>query len=162
VRQGRRNEFRHFGWGGEVPDPQAEETFAASRVVLSRAAQGEHAQMHRLYRDLIRLRRHEPALRPGAARVEVYHDAEAGWIAVLLDLQEAGKDLLAVYNLSKSPHEVELELPSRRWALVLSTDDAFYGGPRVRTRPMVDADVGGRLRFELPEETAALYCSEAV
>jgi maltooligosyltrehalose trehalohydrolase len=53
TREGRRREFRHFaGFRGEVPDPQAVETFERSRLTPR--------EPETLYRDLIRLRRELP------------------------------------------------------------------------------------------------------
>src|SRR6185503_1368635 len=71
VRRGRREEFRRFDWQAEVPDPQAEATFARSRLEWARRREGRHAELLRLHRDLLRLRRAELALRPGAVEVSV-------------------------------------------------------------------------------------------
>ncbi|HEY7530674.1 MAG TPA: malto-oligosyltrehalose trehalohydrolase, partial [Gemmatimonadota bacterium] len=84
VREGRRREFASFAWAGEVPDPQAEETFARSRIDPSRAGRPPHAGLLALHRELLRLRREEPALRPGAAAVVVTHDGDAEWVALRL------------------------------------------------------------------------------
>ena len=43
VREGRRREFAAFGWHGEAPDPQAEATFAGSRLDWSLRERGPHA-----------------------------------------------------------------------------------------------------------------------
>ena len=73
VRTGRREEFAAFGWADDVPDPAAEETFLRSR--LDRAS-GSTA-LRALYRDLLRVRREEPALRPGSADCRVACHTEA-------------------------------------------------------------------------------------
>jgi maltooligosyltrehalose trehalohydrolase len=143
VRNGRREEFASFGWTGEVPDPQAEETFEASRPAWERAEAGEGARMLALYRDLLRLRRSEPALRPGAAAVRVRDDQDAGWVAVRYDKEATVVE--AVFNLSPESRAVPLE--DGHWDLVLATDDPAYGGPG-------EAGLGGGLR--LPGYTAAL------
>ncbi|MFO0841788.1 MAG: maltose alpha-D-glucosyltransferase [Gemmataceae bacterium] len=56
VRRGRREEFASFGWQGEVPDPQGEETFARSKLDPSRG----DPELLSLYRELIALRRTLP------------------------------------------------------------------------------------------------------
>ena len=71
VRKGRREEFKAFGWGDDVPDPFAEETFARSRLDRGKLAEPHHAALRALYRDLLRLRRREAALRPGGATFRV-------------------------------------------------------------------------------------------
>jgi maltooligosyltrehalose trehalohydrolase len=144
VRQGRREEFASFGWAGEVPDPQAEETFEASRPSWERAESGDGARMLALYRDLLRLRRSEPALRPAAATVRVRHDESAGWVAARYDKEETVVE--AVFNLSPEARSVPLE--RGRWALVLATDGPVYGGAGEATI------AGGELR--LPGHAAAL------
>ncbi len=53
TREGRRREFRFAGV--EVPDPQAEETFLASKL-----SRDERSGLRDLYRDLLRLRRELP------------------------------------------------------------------------------------------------------
>jgi maltooligosyltrehalose trehalohydrolase len=125
VRKGRQEEFASFGWKGEVPDPQAEETFEASRPRWERAEAEEGARMLALYRDLIRLRRTEPALRPGAATVRVRNDEAAGWVAVRYDKE--GSVLQAVFNLSPEVRVVALE-GDEEWSIALSTEAPAYGG----------------------------------
>jgi maltooligosyltrehalose trehalohydrolase len=73
VRRGRRAEFAAFGWAPEeVPDPQDEQTFAASRLRWEEREQGDHARILAWWRDLLALRRAAPSLRDGRRdRVEV-------------------------------------------------------------------------------------------
>ena len=125
VRKGRQEEFASFGWKGEVPDPQAEDTFEASRPRWEGAEAGEGARMLALYRELIRLRRSEPGLRPGAATVQVRSDETAGWIAVRYDRE--GSVLQAVFNLSPEARVVPLE-GDEDWSVALSTGAPAYGG----------------------------------
>lgn len=125
VREGRRREFAAFAWADQVPDPQAEATFEASRPRWERAESAEGARLRALYRDLLRLRRSEVALRPGTAEVQVRGDEAQGWVAVRYERE--GDVLEAVFNLSPEPREVPLER-ARRWGLVLSSDAPAYGG----------------------------------
>jgi len=58
VTEGRRREFAHFvGFAGEVPDPQAEETFLRSKLRWEELDGEPHAGMLRWYRELLGLRR---------------------------------------------------------------------------------------------------------
>jgi maltooligosyltrehalose trehalohydrolase len=145
VRQGRQEEFASFGWRGDVPDPQAEAAFEASRPRWERAEAGEGAQMLALYRELTRLRRTEPGLRPGAATVQVWNDEAAGWVAVRY--HQEGSVLQAVFNLSAEVRVVPLA-GSEEWSVVLSTDAPTYGGRG-------KAAFAGR-ELRLPGHTAAL------
>lgn len=145
VRKGRQEEFASFGWARTVPDPQAEETFEASRPDWARATSGDGGRMLALYRELLRLRRTEPALRPAAGAVRVRHDAAAGWVAVSYAKEQTV--LEAVFNLSPKAGAVPLA-ESESWRLVLSTDATQYGGRGEATL------AGGDL--SLPRHTAVL------
>ncbi|HEY9505368.1 MAG TPA: DUF3459 domain-containing protein, partial [Gemmatimonadales bacterium] len=148
VRKGRAEDFASFGWSGELPDPQAESTFEASRPDWGRARSGEGAKLVALYRELLRLRRSEPALRPGAAAVRVRHDDAAGWVAVRYEKEE--RALEAVFNLSPEPTPVPI-VDSQRWSVALSTDAPEFGGRGEA------AQAGGALR--LPGHTGVLLRS---
>ncbi len=71
VTEGRRREFRHFAAfsdpaaSASIPDPQAWETFATSRLDWEERSHEPHAGVLRLHRSLLRLRRLEPACRAG-------------------------------------------------------------------------------------------------
>ncbi|HEU4955108.1 MAG TPA: malto-oligosyltrehalose trehalohydrolase, partial [Gemmatimonadales bacterium] len=147
VREGRRREFAAFGWRGEVPDPQSEATFAASSPRWERAGQGEHAQVLALYRDLLRLRRALPLLRPGAAEPAVRHDEKEGWVA--MRLSGGDQTLDAVFNFSTGLRDVPGT--AHPADLLLDTDDPRYGGAGQVRR----TDRG----LALPPRTAALLRS---
>jgi maltooligosyltrehalose trehalohydrolase len=128
VRTGRSQEFAAFAWQGEVPDPQAEETFRASTLDLSLARDGaEHEAMFTLYRDLIALRRqlpvlHDPAGRdvdavlvPGAQAIGLYREGPLGAVVVAINADES---------------EIEVVLPHAPgpWAERFSTAARHHGG----------------------------------
>ncbi|MGC1677998.1 MAG: malto-oligosyltrehalose trehalohydrolase [Candidatus Binataceae bacterium] len=82
VREGRRREFAQFIDGAaEVPDPQAPETFARSKLTWEERAHGEHAEVLAWYRKLIELRRRRrPPLRLN--QISVDFDETAGWLGM--------------------------------------------------------------------------------
>lgn len=130
VRKGRRDEFKTFGWGADIPDPQAEESFLRSRLDRTRSSTPDGAAMRALYRALLTLRREERALRPGDAEVDVQHDEAAAWIRLTLTPRDGrGATLIALYNLSEERRELSLA-PSggavRDATRVLGTDDPAY------------------------------------
>jgi maltooligosyltrehalose trehalohydrolase len=147
VREGRRRGFADLGWQGEVPDPGSEATFSASRPQWDRADQPTHAAVLALYRDLLRLRRAAPLLRPGAAEPAVRHDEREEWVAMRLS---GGDQVLeAVFNFATDLREVPGT--AHPADLLLDTDDPRYGGQ-------------GRVRRDersltLPPRTAALLRS---
>jgi maltooligosyltrehalose trehalohydrolase len=81
VTEGRRTEFAAFGWKPEnVPDPQDEATWRASRLRWEEIGETEHADLLAWYRRLLALRRSEPALTDGRCDlVEAVHD-DRGWL----------------------------------------------------------------------------------
>ena len=74
TREGRRREFAAFAqFGEQVPDPQSAGTFEASKLTRS-----GHAELARLYADLLRVRRELPAGDPD----EIVFDEQARWLRV--------------------------------------------------------------------------------
>jgi maltooligosyltrehalose trehalohydrolase len=65
VRRGRREEFAalRFEWKAEIPDPQSPGTFAAAKLRWAWPEGSPHAQLRKLYEDLLAARRRWPALR---------------------------------------------------------------------------------------------------
>jgi maltooligosyltrehalose trehalohydrolase len=128
VRKGRREEFAAFGWGDALPDPQAEATFVNSRLDRARLEDPRHAGMVALYTDLIAVRRRFEFRGSsfengdgGESRVRCRDDV----ITIERQVADGGR-VLAVFNCSDREHE--MSLPEGSWELVLSTDDARYGG----------------------------------
>ncbi|GGV41782.1 malto-oligosyltrehalose trehalohydrolase [Actinomadura cremea] len=80
VSEGRRREFARHGWaGGDVPDPQAPDTFRRSVLDWAEPDRAPHRELLDWYRSLIALRRAIPDLndpRLSGTRAEVEEDAE--------------------------------------------------------------------------------------
>jgi maltooligosyltrehalose trehalohydrolase len=84
VRRGRRREFAAFGWApGDVPDPQDPATRDSSVLRWDERGTPGHAEMLAWYRDLLALRRREPALRDARqGSVGAAGDDAAGTVVV--------------------------------------------------------------------------------
>ncbi len=80
--EGRRAEFAEHGWNAaDIPDPQDPGTFARSKLNWDEVDAGEHARLHRVYRDLIALRRKEPdPADPWLEHLTVDYDEDERWI----------------------------------------------------------------------------------
>jgi maltooligosyltrehalose trehalohydrolase len=151
VRRGRREEFASFGWTGEVPDPQSEGTFARSRLHFELGNEGEHAKLRAMYRELLAIRREEPALRPGAARIGVRCDASARWIAMRLDAPGA-RSLLAMFNLATNESPIPLASDDGTgWRARFATSDA---------RRAAQGGLVGESSVSLPPLSAVLLSKE--
>ena len=159
VRAGRRKEFEQFGWGDDVPDPQASETFERSRLDRRRMQIPEHAGLSALYRDLLQLRRREPVLRPGRSEPRVGYDESERWIT--LELASEGRPpLLAVFNLSGTEQCVPAATSAPgAWRLALSTEAAMYGGRGGAPAGLPD-NGGATARVLVPAASASVYLRE--
>jgi maltooligosyltrehalose trehalohydrolase len=100
VRAGRRREFAAFAWQGEVPDPQAEETFSRARLSWSWPENSQQARLRRLYADLLSARRRWPALRDFSQRSARLLSGEGGQVLELVRGDAAsGGTATAFFNL---------------------------------------------------------------
>jgi maltooligosyltrehalose trehalohydrolase len=151
VRRGRREEFAGFDWRGDIPDPQAEETFRSALLDHSLKEREGHRGLYRLYAELLRLRRTLPAL---AATPRGRPDVMATHVPPALLLHRQGGGAEAACALNFGPAEARLELPWQgSWQRRLDTADAAWDGPGAVAADTVDG--GGELR--LAPWSAALY-----
>src|SRR5690606_14506433 len=104
VREGRRREFAAFDCKPEdVPDPQAESTFQASKLDWREATEPCHQALRDWYTALLSLRRELPGLEDDRLEAsQVTWDEDAGW----LRLRRGA--LLVVCNFAAEPREVPL------------------------------------------------------
>jgi len=102
VSEGRRKEFSAFGWDPkEVPDPQDPKTFERSKLNWAEIVSGEHAEMLSWYKELIALRKAEPALTNGRMdEVETSYDEMARWFVM------SRGPIDVVCNFSQSTQEI--------------------------------------------------------
>lgn len=126
VREGRLREFTEMGWDPDrVADPQDPDTFLASKLDRSEQTVEPHAEILRIYRRLIALRRAEPELSdPWLSRVRVECGVEADdnrWLIL-----QRGTLALAV-NLGTEPCRIPLTGQSELFAsgAVLDADSVF-------------------------------------
>lgn len=82
--EGRKAEFAEHGWDAdEIPDPQDPQTFTRCKLDWDEVDAGEHARLHRLYRDLIALRRNHPDMAdPWLDHLTVDYNEDERWIIV--------------------------------------------------------------------------------
>jgi maltooligosyltrehalose trehalohydrolase len=122
VREGRRREFAAFGGRPEdIPDPQARDAFERSKLDWSEIAQSPHLELLAWHRQLIRLRRAEPALADGRLEmVRTQCDEQACWLTV-----ERGP-ITAACNLAAVPQRLRLRAGKHR-ALMISEGGIVAG-----------------------------------
>jgi maltooligosyltrehalose trehalohydrolase len=130
VRAGRRREFAPFRWQGEPADPQAESTFAASKLNRGLRHAGPHRAVWDFYRELLRLRRELPALRSTSrdkSRVEFSEDSR-----LLISLRTTDDSEVAVL-LHFSDGSLTTPLPAcmagKPWIKLFDSSDPRWLGP---------------------------------
>jgi maltooligosyltrehalose trehalohydrolase len=155
VTEGRKREMGAYHCARDFADPQASGTFERSKLDWSRPAISPHAEILRLYRDLIALRKQHPSL--GNCRKdlsEVQFDERAGWFVLQRADPSAGRALL-VCNLSADAQSIPVPSAAQGWRLVLWTGDAAYGGGK-GPRPAQVPAAGPDLRVALAGFEAAV------
>ena len=105
VREGRCREFAVFDWKPEATsDPQARETFERSKLNWTELVRAPHADLLDWHRQLIRLRRNEPALNDGwLETVRTRYDEQNKWFVI-----ERGPVSMA-FNLSDRLQHLPLQ-----------------------------------------------------
>ncbi|MEP6730851.1 MAG: malto-oligosyltrehalose trehalohydrolase [bacterium] len=136
VRAGRKREFEELGAMAAQIDPQAEETFARCRLDWAKRESDAGTAMLSLFRDLLALRREEPALKPGASDIHVHGDASCFTALRALPLHDdiydavrSRRAILCAFNTSGQTMNVPVRADAvGAWTLRLSTDAIGYGG----------------------------------
>ena len=153
VTEGRRKEFKGFAAFADeesikrIPDPQAESTFHASKLNWAERGEGLHAGTLALYKEALRLRREEPALRR-RARADWQAVALGGEaVAIVYTEPDAGEMCMVVLSLTGGGSgEMGIdEGPDFR--LLFSSNETRFGGSGATA-----FNAGERtMRFERPE-----------
>ncbi|MFH1674370.1 MAG: malto-oligosyltrehalose trehalohydrolase [Pseudomonadota bacterium] len=130
VRQGRKEEFKRFGWKSDPPDAQSEETFLNSKIDWKKRQEGKHGILLDFYKKLIRLRNEIPALSPpDKEHIEILViKAEK----VVLTRRWNHKDdshALCIFNFNKDTVTVPMHLPEGSWNKKLDSSDTVWNGP---------------------------------
>lgn len=155
VYEGRKREFARFDWHDDIPDPGSPETFTRSIPDFTQAGAGEHLRMSRLYKDLIRLRREEPALRPGTPDYRLEHDLATGWIGA--EITAGAGRLLACFNLGSRLCVARPTPGSGGWRRRFCSADEAYGGPGTESPDRLSSDGRGQAEIALTAASAVLY-----
>jgi maltooligosyltrehalose trehalohydrolase len=137
VRKGRRRDYAAF-MQGDVPDPQAESSFAASRLSWSWPEGTPRAGLRRLYADLLAARRAWPALRDFVHRAaRLVPDAEDGPVLEMTRGGGAGPGpaVQILCNLRGLPQPLPAGA-ARPPALLFSSEAGRYQGGRPGGEPV--------------------------
>jgi len=151
ARRGRQEEFAAFEWKEQIPDPQAESTFAGSKLNRALSKEEPHRTLRRLYQGLLRFRRDYELARATQLAVVEYPSARA--LMVLL----RGRDsrlLAMLFNFGDSAAPLTAELPSGTWEIRIDSADSAWAGHGVSLPPKLH--VAGALEVKLQPHSFAV------
>jgi maltooligosyltrehalose trehalohydrolase len=158
VTEGRKREMGGQSWASAFADPQDPATFERSKLDWSRPAISPHAEILRLHRDLISLRKQHPCL--GNCRkdlTEIQFD-ECAEFFVMNRSDSSGGAALLVLNFSAHAQPIAVPSAPQGWQLALWTGDTAYGGGPGQ-RPAKALAAGKDLRVALAGFEAAIFLS---
>jgi maltooligosyltrehalose trehalohydrolase len=159
VTKGRREEFSRFEAFADpvtrarIPDPQASSTFEDSRLVWDERNQPPHAGVLELHRELLRLRRTEPALQQWEGfEVAALDDAS---LAVMRGNEQ---DMLLLVLCTEASRRVDVNPwravpPDKAWQIVLTTEESRFvesRDARLAADVAIDLQDGLVLEFNRP------------
>lgn len=151
VREGRKKEFPHLH-GNQIPDPESEITFLSSRLDWSRLKEVRHAQMLKLYQDLINLKRTEFSLHAvGKDICKTAFDEKEKWLKIEYRLSEK-QSLAALVSFSSQPQNIPIP-PQATLTPLLDTEDPVYGGAKNQIRQNAES-------FPLAAKSAIVFRME--
>lgn len=152
VRAGRREEFAEFGWQGEAPDPQDEQTFLRSKLDHGLARQGRHARLRDFYRELIRLRKSLPAL---ARLNKEAQEVTQGQGVLCVRRRADGDEVCLLLNFNPSETPLTWPAPGGEWRKLLDSSALPWRDARPRLPDQFVAD--GAASLPVPGRAAALF-----
>jgi maltooligosyltrehalose trehalohydrolase len=164
VSEGRRAEFRDFSAFADpaarerIPDPQAPDTFARSRLEWDERARPAHAVVVALHRDLLALRRtlasDEVSGLDGARRVAAI-DKDG---VMLRRRRRAGGEVVLIARLRGAGRHAVADVEPGHWHVVFDTETPGYAADARPSR----IDVTGGLAVEFARPGAVVFAREGV
>lgn len=155
VREGRKRELGSHYSESDFADPQALTTFERCKLDWSKTATSPYAEMVRLYRDLMSLRKQRPSLgncRKDLTNIQV---DEQGKTFVMKRTDPAGSALL-IFNFSTEAQSIPITGDSQPRRLLLWTGDQVYGGSQ-EPRPVETLAPGSTVGVSLAAFEAVIY-----
>jgi maltooligosyltrehalose trehalohydrolase len=156
VREGRKRELGAHYLESDFANPQAQNTFDRCKLDWSKLERSPQAQILRLHRDLISLRKKHPSL--GNCRkdlTEIQFD-EKSKLFVMKRTDPSGDAALIVCNFSADGQTIPVSPSPVNLQLALRTGDPAYGG-NSNPRPVEKLDAGSGSEVRLSTFEAAVY-----
>lgn len=163
VQEGRKKEFENYKWDRDPPDPQSEETFNRSKLQWNKRNSGKHAIMLNWYRQLLLLRRTEPALmNPDKNDLQAFPLNERGFVLHRKSDDEI-QHIVCIFNFANE--QVNYELPSHclAWTKLLDAREIQWTNPSQTLRAGTDLPlhaIAGQ-RLDIAGSNIAVYAGVA-
>ncbi len=174
VRRGRWEEFSSFAWSGKLPDPQDRTTFMRSKLNSAKQKQQEQSRvLYDFYKELIKLRKTDPALRfLSKEYLEVFGFEKERILIVrrwsedfrgniercslrfgLGDNRE-NDEILLVFNFSRDLSSVAIPASTGVWRKILDSADEKWLGKGALLP--IEYQSNGELSFSVPARSCAV------
>jgi maltooligosyltrehalose trehalohydrolase len=128
VRKGRKEEFKDFHGQGESPDPQAETTFAKSKLSWDLQYKEGHQQLLAYYKTMIGLRKQYSALQ-NTDREQMMVSADEKTNCLTLIRWDQEQQVLCLMNFSSKVHSMKIPADKPYWKKILDSADPCWNGP---------------------------------
>jgi len=140
VRAGRAEEFAAFDPGGDVADPQAEETFIRSRINRELRFEEHHDLLFGFYKHLCALRSSLKPWEMERHRPDVTYRHDRPVLCVTMPLSTG--DIACFFNFSGQEASVVSPLHDGTWAVIADTFSEQWGGAGEKAPGLVSAAEG--------------------
>jgi maltooligosyltrehalose trehalohydrolase len=148
VRKGRQDEFAHFGWKGEIPDPQSEATFERSRLDHTLAAQEPHRTMWLFYKALLEYRRTRRLSNVRPTTVDELPSA-----LFVLHLTDVAR-IAALFHFGANPTVVSPKLTTGTWNKQIDSADPKWRGLSALPQKI---EGGNAIQLKLQPRSVVVY-----
>lgn len=156
IRAGRKDEFKEFNWGVQIPDPQAEETFQRSKLNWDLRKKEKNNILLEFYKSLIKLRKSRDVFNtPDRNSMEVI-SLEREKI-ILFKRWKEDDCILLIMNFNSKESEFELIPSDGNWKKLLDSAAPEWGGLEVLSPERLDKEVSIKINgfsFTLYEKEA--------
>ncbi|MBU1042867.1 MAG: malto-oligosyltrehalose trehalohydrolase [Candidatus Omnitrophica bacterium] len=126
VRNGRKDEFKSFGWEVELPDPFAQETFEQSKLDWEKLTKNKHKQLLMWYKNLIKIRK-------GFICPQVFERSQnRAWLVpetnvVLLKRENKNQNILCIMNFSAKVETISIDEKMSNASKIIDSYDKQWG-----------------------------------
>ncbi len=155
IREGRAQEFAHFEWNGDVPDPQDDGAFFCAKINPDLRLSGSHKLLFEYYSGLLKLRRSVPAL----ARLSKNDMEVAGFYneqGIIVRRSCGDSEVIMLFSFDQRPRSLIAAVPEGFWNKILDSSSPAWGGPGERVQQTVDSR-GEQTAFPMNPHSAILY-----